>query len=55
MIACHYSGLKLGAVKHNQGPTNSKRYPPTSVQIISDQPKQLASTKPLTQKYQIRQ
>jgi len=43
MIAFHYSGL--GAVKHNQGPTNSEPYPPTSVQIICDQPRQLASTR----------
>ena len=35
-----FSGL--GAVKHNQGPTNSKPSPPTSVQIICDQPRQLA-------------
>ena len=38
-----FSGL--GEVKHNQGPTNSKPSPPTSVQIICDQPRQLASTR----------
>ena len=38
-----FSGL--GAVKNNQGPTNSKPSPPTSVQIICDQPRQLASTR----------
>jgi len=38
-----FSGL--AAVKHNQGPTNSKPSPPTSVQIICDQPKQLTSAR----------
>ena len=36
-----FSGL--GEVKHNQGPTNSEPDPPTSVQIIGDQPRQLYS------------